>query len=100
ATELTASRLLTYRAAAEKDHGADRVTVPAAMAKWYATEAAQRAVDQAIQICGGSGVLAAHPVDELYRAVRSLRIYEGTTEIQHLIIGRELLKGARLAEAT
>lgn len=100
ATELTAARLLTYRAAAAKDGGADRVTVPAAMAKWYATEAAQRIIDDAVQICGGRGVLADHPCDQLYRSVRSLRIYEGTTEIQQLVIGRELLKGARLAEAT
>ncbi len=100
ATELTASRLLTYRAAAAKDHGADRVTVPAAMAKWYSTEAAQRCIDEAIQICGGRGVLADHPCDQLYRSVRALRIYEGTTEVQHLVIGRELIKGARLAEST
>jgi acyl-CoA dehydrogenase len=63
------------------------------MAKAFATEAAQRIVDSAIQIIGGKGVLADHPVDHLYRAVRALRIYEGATEIQHLVIARELLRG-------
>lgn len=91
ATELTAARLLVYRAAWEADHGAERITLEAAMAKAYATEAAQRIVDQAVQIIGGRGVLADHPVDRLYRAVRALRIYEGTTEVQHLVIARQLL---------
>ncbi len=95
ATELAAARLLVYRAAWEKDGGAERVTVEAAMAKAYATEAAQRIVDDAIQILGGRGVLAEHPVDRLYRSVRALRIYEGTTEIQHLIIARELVKSTK-----
>ncbi|MGH8570554.1 MAG: acyl-CoA dehydrogenase family protein, partial [Gammaproteobacteria bacterium] len=58
----------------------------------FATEMAQRAVDDAVQLIGGRGVLAEHPVDRLYRAVRALRIYEGTTEIQQLIIAGELLK--------
>ncbi len=92
ATELTAARLLVYRAAWEKDRGAERITLEAAMAKAFATEAAQRAVDDAVQILGGRGVLADHPVDRLYRSVRSLRIYEGTTEIQHLVIAGQLLK--------
>ncbi len=91
ATELTAARLLTYRAAWEADRGAERITLEAAMAKAYATEAAQRIVDQAVQILGGRGVLADNPVDRLYRAVRALRIYEGTTEVQHLVIARQLL---------
>lgn len=94
ATDLAAARLLTYRAAWEKDRGAERVTLEAAMAKAFATEAAQRIVDDAVQILGGRGVLASHPVDRLYRSVRALRIYEGTTEIQHLIVARELLKKA------
>jgi acyl-CoA dehydrogenase len=93
ATDLTAARLLVYRAAWERDHGKERTTLEAAMAKAFATEAAQRVVDDAVQILGGRGVLADHPVDRLYRAVRALRIYEGTTEIQHLIIAGELLKG-------
>ncbi|MGH7516336.1 MAG: acyl-CoA dehydrogenase family protein [Gemmatimonadales bacterium] len=92
ATDLTAARLLTYRAAYEKDQGQERITSEAAMAKSFATEMAQRAVDDAVQLIGGRGVLAAHPVDRLYRAVRALRIYEGTTEIQQLIIAGELLK--------
>jgi acyl-CoA dehydrogenase len=94
ATDLTAARLLTYRAAWEKDGGAERVTLEAAMAKAFATESAQRIVDDAVQILGGRGVLASHPVDRLYRAVRALRIYEGTTEIQHLIVAGQLLKRA------
>ena len=92
ATDLTAARLLTYRAAYEKDQGQERITSEAAMAKSFATEMAQRAVDDAVQLIGGRGVLASHPVDRLYRAVRALRIYEGTTEIQQLIIAGELLK--------
>jgi acyl-CoA dehydrogenase len=92
ATDLTAARLLTYRAAYEKDKGRERITSEAAMAKSFATEMAQRAVDDAVQLIGGRGVLADHPVDRLYRAVRALRIYEGTTEIQQLIIAGELLK--------
>ncbi len=92
ATDLTAARLLTYRAAYDKDGGQERITSEAAMAKSFATEMAQRAVDDAVQLVGGRGVLADHPVDRLYRAVRALRIYEGTTEIQQLIIAGELLK--------
>jgi acyl-CoA dehydrogenase len=91
ATELDASRLLTYRAAWEKDQGELRNSRSVAMAKAYSTEAAQRIIDQAMQILGGQGMLAQHPVEHLYRAVRALRIYEGTTEIQHLIIAKDLL---------
>ena len=94
ATELAAARLLVYRAVWAKDRGAERVTLESAMAKSYATEAAQRIVDGAVQLLGGRGVLASHPVDKLYRAVRSLRIYEGTTEIQRLLIAKEVLGGA------
>ena len=92
ATDLTAARLLTYRAAYEKDRGQERITSEAAMAKAFATEMAQRTVDDAVQLIGGRGVLAGPPVDRLYRSVRALRIYEGTTEIQQLIIASELLK--------
>ena len=91
-TELTAARLLTYRAAWAADGGKERITQEAAMAKSYASEAAQRIVDDALQICGGRGCLRDHPVDRLYRAVRALRIYEGATEVQHLVIARGLLK--------
>ena len=92
ATDLEAARLLTYRAAWERDQGAERVTREAAMAKLFATEAAQRIVDDAVQILGGRGVLAQATVDRHYRAVRALRIYEGTSEIQHLVIAREVLR--------
>jgi alkylation response protein AidB-like acyl-CoA dehydrogenase len=95
ATELTAARLLVYRATWAADHGAERVTLEAAMAKAYATEAAQRIVDDAVQVLGGAGLMASHPVDRLYRAVRALRIYEGTTEIQHLVIAGRLLEDAK-----
>ncbi len=92
ATNLAAARLLTYRAAWEKDGGAERVTVEAAMAKAFATEAAQWIIDDAVQILGGRGVLAENPVDRLYRSIRALRIYEGTTEIQHLVIAAKLIE--------
>ena len=93
AIDLTAGRLLAYRAAWEIDRGAERITVEAAMAKAFSTEAAQKVVDRAVQVLGGRGVLADHPVDRLYRAVRALRIYEGATEIQQLIVGGALVKG-------
>jgi acyl-CoA dehydrogenase len=92
ATDLTAARLLVYRAAWAADGGQDRVTLEAAMAKSFATEAAQRIVDDAVQILGGAGALATHPVDRLYRSIRALRIYEGTTEIQHLVIAGQLMQ--------
>ncbi len=91
ATDLDAARLLVYRAAWLADGGVARNTLAAAMAKSFATEAAQRIVDDAVQVLGGVGVLASHPVDRLYRSVRALRIYEGTTEIQHLVIAAQLL---------
>ncbi len=94
-TDLTAARLLVYRAAWERDGGADRTDLEAAMAKSFATEIAQGVVDDAVQILGGRGVLADHPVDRLYRSVRALRIYEGATEIQRLIIARYLFDAAR-----
>ena len=92
ATSLTAARLLVYRAAWAADQGASRITLEAAMAKSFATEAAQSIVDDAIQVLGGRGVLADHPLDRLYRSVRALRIYEGTTEIQQIVIAGQLLK--------
>jgi alkylation response protein AidB-like acyl-CoA dehydrogenase len=91
ATELEAARLLVYRAAWCRDTERGRITLEAAMAKSFATEAAQRIVDEAVQIAGGIGVLVGHPVERLYRAVRALRIYEGTTEMQRLIIADQLL---------
>ncbi len=100
ALELSAARLLTYRAAWEHDRGADRITVEAGMAKAYATEAAQRIIDRSLQLHGGRAALAKHPVEHLYRSIRSLRIYEGTTEIQHLIIARHLLDHYRQSSKT
>ena len=91
ASELEAARLLVYRAAWQLDHHDARISLEAAMAKSVATEAAQHIVDDAVQIVGGRGVLVGHPVERLYRAVRALRIYEGTTEIQRLIIAGALL---------
>lgn len=91
ATDVDASALLVYRAAWERDTGAERITREAAMAKWFATEAAQRAADSAVQLLGGRGVIAGATVERLYREVRALRIYEGTSEIQQLIIAGQLL---------
>jgi len=91
-TDLAAARLMTYRAARAADDALHRVTLEASQAKLFATEAAQRIVDEAVQIHGGRGVLAGSVVDRLYRAVRALRIYEGTSEVQHLVIARELLR--------
>ncbi len=92
ATDLCAARLLVYRAAWMKDRGAERISVEAAMAKSFATEAAQRIVDDAVQILGGLGVLLGNPVERLYRSVRALRIYEGATDVQRLLIGGALLR--------
>ncbi|MHB8419949.1 MAG: acyl-CoA dehydrogenase family protein [Myxococcales bacterium] len=92
ATEIDAARLLVYRAAYRKDMGQPRITLESAMAKAYATEAAQRVVDQAVQLHGGNGVVRGYEVERLYREVRSLRIYEGATEIQKTIIAREVLR--------
>lgn len=92
ATELDAARLLVFRAARQQDCREGRITVEAAMAKSFATEAAQRIIDDAVQIAGGAGVLVGHPVERLYRAVRALRIYEGATEIQRLVIGGALVE--------
>ena len=94
ATELDASRLLVYRAAHARDTQEGRTTLESAMAKYYSTEAAQRIIDQAVQIHGARGVTKGSVVERLYREVRALRIYEGTSEIQHLVIARELLERA------
>jgi alkylation response protein AidB-like acyl-CoA dehydrogenase len=92
ATQIEAGALLVYRAAWEKDIRNKKITREAAMAKMFATEAAQAVIDDAVQICGGLGVMRGHPVERLYREVRALRIYEGATEVQKLIISRDLLK--------
>ncbi len=97
ASEVDAAALLVYRAAWTKDvgatgSGAARVTREAAMAKMFATEAAQRVIDRAVQLFGGLGVTKGVKVEELYREIRALRIYEGATEVQKVVIARELLR--------
>jgi len=91
AVELDAAALLVYRAAWAKDSLPRRVSRESAMAKMYATEAAQRIIDSAVQLFGGLGVTVGSTVERLYREIRPLRIYEGTTEIQKLIIASSLL---------
>ncbi len=92
ATELDAARGLVYTAAIKLDRGDSELAKSASMAKFYATEAAFRAVDQALQIHGGIGVMVGSTVERLYREIRALRIYEGTSEIQKLIIGNSVIK--------
>ncbi|HLE62014.1 MAG TPA: acyl-CoA dehydrogenase family protein [Pyrinomonadaceae bacterium] len=92
ATELDAARLLVYRAAYLKDIRAPRVTREASEAKLFATEAAGRIIDQAVQIHGGVGLVRGGVIERLYRDIRALRIYEGTSEIQKLVIASQLLK--------
>lgn len=91
ATAIDSAALLTYRAAWQRDQGKG-VTREAAMAKMTATENAQQVIDAAVQIWGGLGVVSEMPVERLYREIRALRIYEGATEVQQIIIGRDLLK--------
>ena len=91
ATTIDSAALLTYRAAWQRDQGRP-VTREAAMAKMSATEGAQQVIDAAVQLWGGLGVVSEQPVERLYRDIRALRIYEGATEVQQLIIGRDLLK--------
>jgi acyl-CoA dehydrogenase len=92
ATRIDAAALLVYRAAWAGDRQRGRITREAAMAKMYATEAAQRVIDDAVQLWGGLGVTAGHPVERLYREVRALRIYEGATDVQKVIIARAVLQ--------
>jgi acyl-CoA dehydrogenase len=96
ATGIDTSALLTYRAAWQRDQGKgnNKVTKEAAMAKLHATETAQQVIDAALQMFGGLGVVSGQVVESLYREIRALRIYEGATEVQQLIIARELLKEA------
>jgi acyl-CoA dehydrogenase len=94
ATTIDSSALLVYRAAWQRDQG-ENVTREAAMAKLTATEGAQQVIDSAVQIFGGLGVVSGQMVERLYREIRSLRIYEGATEVQQLIIAREILKEAK-----
>lgn len=92
ALEVDASALLVYRAAWVRDVQGLRGTCEASMAKWFATEAAQRVVDRAVQLLGALGVVWGNPVERLYREVRALRIYEGTTEIQTLVVAEHVLR--------
>ena len=91
ALEIDASALLVYRAAWTKDQGAARVSREAAMAKLYATEAAQRIIDMAVQLHGGDGVRHGFAVESLYREIRALRIYEGASDVQRIVIARNIL---------
>jgi acyl-CoA dehydrogenase len=94
AAGIDASALLTYRAAWRRDVQGLATTKEAAMAKMTATETAQAVIDRAVQMFGGRGVRRGEIVESLYREIRALRIYEGATEVQKLIIARELLKAA------
>ena len=91
-TEIDAATLLVYRAAWERDILQKRTTRSAAMAKMFATESAQRIIDRCVQLHGGLGVKQGHPMEMLYREIRALRIYEGATEIQQVVIARETMK--------
>jgi acyl-CoA dehydrogenase len=94
AVDIDAAALLIYRAAWAKDNGAARVTREAAMAKLFATERAQKVIDRAVQLHGGDGVRRGHIVEKLYREIRALRIYEGASEVQKVVIARQTLSGA------
>jgi len=95
AVAIDAAALLVYRAAWTKDAGAPRITREAAMAKLFATERAQEVIDRAVQLHGGDGVRRGHVVERLYREIRALRIYEGASEVQKVIIARQTLDGDR-----
>jgi acyl-CoA dehydrogenase len=92
ALDIDTSALLIYRSAWTKDTIGSRVTREAAMAKFYATEAAQRVIDQALQLHGGLGVVSGNMVESLYREIRALRIYEGASEVQKVIMGQQALR--------
>jgi alkylation response protein AidB-like acyl-CoA dehydrogenase len=92
ATALDTAALLVYRAAWVRDQGAERVTREAAMAKLVATDSAQQVIDSAVQILGARGIVRGSVVERLYREIRALRIYEGTSEIQKLVIAGQVLR--------
>ncbi len=98
AIDIDAAALLVYRAAWQKDRGAARITREASTAKAFSTEMAQRVIDRAVQIFGGNGVRVGAKVEALYREIRALRIYEGATEVQKLIVARELLKTREMTQ--
>jgi acyl-CoA dehydrogenase len=99
ATEVDAAALLVYRAAWTKDAGAERITRESSIAKMFATEIGQKVVDHAVQIFGGNGVRVGSKAEALYREIRALRIYEGATEVQKVVIARELMKSRAAAPA-
>jgi len=99
AAEVDAAALLVYRAAWTKDTGAERITRESSIAKMFATEIGQKVVDRAVQIFGGNGVRVGSKAEALYREIRALRIYEGATEVQKVIIARELMKSRVVAPA-
>jgi len=89
--QIDAAALLIYRAAWAKDQGQARISREAAMAKLYATEAAQKVIDMAVQLHGGDGVRHGFAVESLYREIRALRIYEGASDVQRVVIARSIL---------
>jgi alkylation response protein AidB-like acyl-CoA dehydrogenase len=97
---LDAASLLVYRAAWLADNWKEKSTLEASAAKYFATEYAQKVVDQAVQLCGGYGIQKGTRLENLYRSVRAPRIYEGASEIQLLVIGRELLRLGQLEHDT
>jgi acyl-CoA dehydrogenase len=99
AAEVDAAALLVYRAAWTKDIGAERITRESSIAKMFATEIGQKVVDRAVQIFGGNGVRVGSKAEALYREIRALRIYEGATEVQKVVIARELMKSRPAAPA-
>ncbi len=99
ATMIDSSALLVYRAAWQRDVRHTRTTTEAAMAKLSATESAQQVIDAAVQMHGGLGVMTGQRVERLYREIRALRIYEGATEVQKLIIGKAVLAAAGSSQA-
>lgn len=92
ALDIDASALLIYRAAWTRDSGAPRITREAAMAKLFATERAQQIIDKAVQLFGGDGVRSGTTVEMLYREIRALRIYEGASDVQKVIIARQAMQ--------
>jgi acyl-CoA dehydrogenase len=94
ALDIDAAALLIYRAAWAKDSGAPRVTREAAMAKLFSTDQAQQVIDKAVQLHGGDGVRSGMAVEKLYREIRALRIYEGASDVQKIIIARQTLQQA------
>jgi acyl-CoA dehydrogenase len=97
AVGIDSSALLVYRAAWAKDRGQDRVTREAAMAKLFSTESAQQIIDKAVQVFGGLGVVTGVTVERLYREIRALRIYEGASEVQKVVIARQALAARKSA---